>query len=109
MTLTAQLTAAAAVPLSAIAGGRIGGIIATATNPDWIGPLLGPLGALAGTLLAIRWLLARLDKSEARHEARDAERERNMQTLIALTVQNQEVINQNSIVLREVKSTITKP
>jgi len=108
--MTAHTTlSAAAVPLSAIAGSKIGAFLATTdTTPSWAAGLLGPIGALVGTLLAIRWLLARLDKSEAKHDAREVERDRNFQTLVTLTVQNQEIIEQNSSVLRDVKTKLEK-
>ena len=62
--------------------------------------------ALVGTLLAIRWLLKRLDRAETKADARDAERDKNLQLIAAMTVQNQAIIAQNSEVLADVKIAI---
>jgi ABC-type enterochelin transport system ATPase subunit len=101
---------AAAVPLSALLGSKMGIYLSTASPslPDWLTPLLGPAGALIGTLLAIRWLLARLDRVEAKAEKRDAERDANMTLICTIAVQNQEVIEQNSSTLQDVKAVIQK-
>jgi len=109
MTSIQTTVAAAAVPLVAVFGQKTGLYIAAAAGPempDWVAPLLGPAGALIGTLLAIRWLLTRLDRVEAKSEKRDAERDANMTLLTTLTVQNQQVIEQNSEALTEVKEII---
>ena len=101
---------AATVPLSALLGSKMGAYLSTAATglPEWITPLLGPAGALVGTLLAIKWLLARLDRVEAKAEARDAERDANMKLITTIAVQNQNVIEQNSETLQEVKAIIQK-
>ena len=107
MTIIHNSIAAAAVPLSAVAGSKIGAYMAQVTElPSWLTPLLGPAGALGGTLLAIRWLLARLDKAETKADARDAERDKNLALIATMVVQNQSVIEQNSEVLSEVKDAI---
>jgi predicted acylesterase/phospholipase RssA len=109
MTITTHTLAAATVPLTAIAGSKLGSLIASAGHaPDWLSPLLGPAGALFGTVLAVRWLLKRLDKSEAKHEVRDDERIRSFEQLVKLTVQGQQIIEQNSAVLAEVKEALRK-
>lgn len=102
-------TAGACVPLSAIAGGKIAWYIGEVTDlPNWAGSLLGPLGALAGTIIAIRWLLARLDKAETKADLRDKERDANLTLIAQMTMQNQTVISQNSVILSEVKDAIEK-
>ncbi len=109
MNIIHNTIAAACVPLTAVFGSKIGTYIAQTTPlPDWLGPLLGPIGALVGTLLAIKWLLARLDKAENKAEARDIERDKNLTLIATLTAQNQAVIEQNSEVLADVKTAITK-
>lgn len=107
MTIITNTIAAATVPLSAVAGSKVGSYIAdTASLPAWAASIMGPVGALVGTLLAIRWLLARLDKAETKADKRDAERDSNLALIASMTVQNQQVIEQNSEVLSEVKSAI---
>ena len=97
------------VPLSALFGGKTGMLIAQVDiMPDWASHILGPLGALAGTILAIRWLLARLDKAELKADTRDKERDANLTLIAQMTMQNQTVISQNSEILHEVKSAIEK-
>ena len=109
MNIIHHTVSAAVVPLSAMLLGKAGGFVAQTTPlPDWLSPLLGPIGALVGTLLAIRWLLARLDKAETKAEARDDERAKNFAILATMTTQNQAVIEQNSEVLAEVKTAIAK-
>lgn len=109
MNIIHNTIAAACVPLTAVFGSKIGSYIAqTATLPDWAGPLLGPIGALVGTLLAIKWLLARLDKAENKAEQRDIERDKNLAMIATMTAQNQAVIEQNSEVLSDVKNAIAK-
>jgi ABC-type enterochelin transport system ATPase subunit len=109
MTILTNTVAAATVPLSAVAGGKVGVYLASADIvPAWASSMLGPAGALVGTLLAIRWLLARLDKAEAKADKRDAERDTNLALIASMTVQNQQVIEQNSELLQDVKQAIEK-
>ena len=109
MNIVHNTVAAACVPLAAILTSKLGNYAAqTATLPDWIGPLLGPIGALVGTLLAIKWLLDRLDKAESKAEQRDIERDKNISMIATMTSQNQAVIEQNSELLSEVKIAIEK-
>jgi hypothetical protein len=107
MTIIHNTIAAACVPLTAIFGSKIGNYVATTHPiPDWLMPLLGPAGALVGTLLAIRWLLTKLDKAEAKADLRDIERDKNLTMIATMTTQNQTVIEQNSEVLAEVKEAV---
>ena len=107
MNIVTQIISVAVVPLSAAALAKAGGFIAEATPlPDWLSPLIGPVGALTGTLIAIRWLLERLDKAEVKNEHRDEERAKNMAMIATMTLQNQAVIEQNSEVLVEVKNAL---
>ena len=109
MNIIHNTIAAACVPLTAVFGSKIGNYIATTTPlPEWIAPLLGPVGALIGTLLAIKWLLTRLDKAENKAEQRDIERDKNLAMIATMTAQNQIVIEQNSEVLADVKNALTK-
>jgi hypothetical protein len=59
-------------------------------------------------LFALRWLVARLDKSESKFEQRDLERDANFKKLVEITAQNHQVIAQNSDILREVKEHLTR-
>ena len=109
MNIIHNTIAAACVPLTAVFGSKIGSYVAqTVALPEWAGPLLGPIGALIGTLLAIKWLLARLDKAETKAEQRDIERDKNLTMIATMTAQNQIVIEQNSEVLADVKNALTK-
>jgi ABC-type enterochelin transport system ATPase subunit len=106
--LVQHTISAAAVPLTAVASSKAMTYIADATNalPAWVAPFVGPVGALVGTLIAIKWLLARLDKAEKKADARELERDKNMTLLATLTVQSQTIIEQNSQVLEDVKKAI---
>lgn len=109
MDIIPHTISAACVPLTAVFGSKIGNYVAqTLPVADWLTPLLGPLGALSGTLLAIKWLLTRLDKAEQKADVRDQERDKNLQLIASMTVQNQAVIEQNSEVLSDVKHAIEK-
>lgn len=109
MTIIHNTIAAACVPLTAVFGSKLGNYVAQTTQlPEWLSPLLGPIGALSGTLLAIKWLLARLDKAETKAEQRDIERDKNLTMIATMTAQNQIVIEQNSEVLADVKNALTK-
>ena len=109
MTIIHNTIAAACVPLTAVFGSKIGSYVAQTTQlPEWLSPLLGPIGALSGTLLAIKWLLARLDKAETKAEQRDVERDKNLTMIATMTAQNQAIIEQNSEVLADVKTAISK-
>lgn len=109
MTIIHNTIAAACVPLTAVFGSKLGNYVAQTTQlPEWLSPLLGPIGALSGTLLAIKWLLARLDKAETKAEQRDIERDKNLTMIATMTAQNQLVIEQNSEVLADVKNALTK-
>ena len=109
MTLTTHTLSTATVLVSGMAGGKIA-TLATQTleMPEWLRVFTGPMGALGAALFALRWLVARLDKSESKFEQRDLERDQNFQKLIEITAQNHQVIAQNSDILREVKDRISK-
>ena len=109
MNIIENTLSAAVVPLSGVMLSKAGNFVAqTIPLPEWVQPLLGPVGALLGTLVAIRWLLTRLDKAETKSEVRDAERDRNFQVIATMTAQNQVVIQQNSELLSDVKTAIEK-
>ena len=108
MSITSHTLSAATVMLSSVAGGKLASITAESFQmPEWLQILTGPLGALGAALFALRWLVARLDKSESKFEQRDLERDQNFQKLIEITAQNHQVIAQNSDILREVKERIS--
>lgn len=67
--------------------------------PPWLAPLLGPAGALVGLVVALRWMAGRLERSESRYDAREAERDADRKALIT-------VVEQNSNVIREVSAAI---
>ena len=69
--------------------------------PDWIKLLLGPMGALIGLIVALWWMVQRLNKAEKRFEERDKERDADRRALIL-------VVEQNSQALREVGTVITR-
>lgn len=109
MTIVPNTIAAAVIPLSAVAGSKCANYLGQAGHSsEWITPLLGPMGALVGTLLAIRWLLGRLDKAEVKADTREAERDKNLTLIAAMTVQNQTIIEQNSRVLADVELAIRR-
>ena len=109
MSIVTNTLAAAAVPLSAVAGGKAAAYLAQSAHmPDWASSAIGPAGALGGTVLAIRWLLARLDKAEAKADQRDIERDANLALIASMTVQNQQVIEQNSAAMAEFKAVAEK-
>jgi hypothetical protein len=109
MTITTHTLSAATVMLSGVAGGKLASITAESLEmPEWLQILTGPLGALGAALFALRWLVARLDKSESKFEARDIERDKQFVQLVEITSQNHRVIEQNSDILREVKDRISK-
>ena len=109
MTITTHTLSAATVMLSGVAGGKLASITAESLQmPEWLQILTGPLGALGAALFALRWLVARLDKSESKFEARDIERDKQFVQLVEITSQNHRVIEQNSDILREVKDRISK-
>jgi hypothetical protein len=109
MTLTTHTLSAATVMLSGVAGGKLASITAESLQmPEWMQILTGPLGALGAALFALRWLVARLDKSESKFEQRDIERDKQFVQLVEITTQNHRVIEQNSDILREVKDRISK-
>jgi hypothetical protein len=108
MTITTHTLSAATVMLSGVAGGKLASITAESFQmPQWLQILTGPLGALGAALFALRWLVARLDKSESKFEQRDLERDKQFQQLVEITSQNHRVIEQNSDILREVKDRIS--
>ena len=108
MTITTHTLSAATVMLSGVAGGKLASITAESFQmPEWLQILTGPLGALGAALFALRWLVARLDKSESKFEQRDLERDKQFQQLVEITSQNHRVIEQNSDILREVKDRIS--
>ena len=85
--------------LSTAAAGFLGskilpllGEIAPSEVPTWMQYLLGPLGALAGMIVAIWWLSTRLDKAELKADKRETERDEDRKTLILALEKNSNVI-----------------
>lgn len=71
--MTDHLYALGAIAVSGatIAGSSMSHMVADATGvavPDWLGIILGPLGSVACLVIALKWLAARVDKSEQRTE-----------------------------------------
>ena len=61
--------------------------------PDWIRVLLGPLGALIGLIIALWWMVQRLNKAEKRFEERDKERDSDRRALILVVEQNSQALH----------------
>lgn len=110
----------ATVPLALLIGNMFGAVVAnTAPVPEWATPILGSLGALVFAVLAVKWLIGRLEKQEEKSEAREAvidakeaerskERDGHLRTIAEMTVQNHAIISQNSDMLRETKHALEK-
>lgn len=105
--MTDQLSTTAAgvsAMASSIFGAKLLPMLAQATNapmPQWMGWLLGPLGALIGMIFAVWWLAGRLNRAELKADKREEERDADRKTLIT-------VVEQNSAVIREVSDAINK-
>ena len=109
MTLTAHTLSTATVIVSGLAGGKIATLATQSLQmPDWFQIISGPLGALAAAVFAVRWLITRLDRNEAKFDSRDRERDAQFEQLVGITVQNHRIIEQNSEILREVKEHLSK-
>jgi hypothetical protein len=91
---------AAVVPLAAYCSGTAARYLGqTADMPEWVKPLLGPLGTLVGAILAIAWLIRRLDRSEEREVVRQKERDEMLRAVIECTHQSTKAVEQNSQIL----------
>lgn len=105
--MTSQLATVAggiSTMAAGMAGSKLLPLIADAVTdplPVWMQYLLGPLGALAGMIVAIWWLSQRLNKAEAKAEKREDERDADRKILIT-------ALDQNSTALREVSSVISR-
>jgi hypothetical protein len=104
--------AAGSTLLSAIAGSKLGLMIANAMPmPEWMQWLLGPFGALIGVLLALVWMSKRLnaaeDREETRRKEREAERTNNQDILIALVKDSNQVTTTATEVMRDVRETLS--
>lgn len=105
--------AAVSTMLAAIAGSKIGILIANVANnsmPEWMSWALGPFGALIGVVIALRWMAVRLATSEAREEKRrqerDEDRKATQETLIALVKDTNTVTTSAVEVMRAVNTTL---
>lgn len=103
--------AAGSTLLSAVAGSKLGLMIANTTPmPEWMQWLLGPFGALIGVLLALVWMSKRLNIAEVREEERrkerEAERAKNQETIITLLKDSNHITVTAVEVMRDVKSTL---
>lgn len=105
--------AAVSTMLAAIAGSKVGILIANVANsamPEWMQWALGPFGALIGVVIALRWMAVRLATSEAREEhrkqERDADRKSMQETLIALVKETNSVTTSAVEVMRAVNTTL---
>jgi hypothetical protein len=103
--------AAGSTLLSAIAGSKVGLMIANVTPmPEWMQWLLGPFGALIGVVLALVWMSKRLNTAEDREEKRrlerEAERTKNQETIIALLKDSNQVTTTATEVMRDVRQTL---
>lgn len=69
--------------------------------PGWLKGLLGPMGALVGMIIVIKWLTARLDKSEEKRDRRQEQYDEQMVELVKLGVRCSDVIEQNNRLLEK--------
>jgi hypothetical protein len=105
--------AAGSTLLSAVAGSKVGLMIANTTPmPEWMQWLLGPFGALVGVLMALVWMGKRLnlaeDREEERRKEREVERSKNQDTIISLLKDSNQVTTTAVEVMRDVKRTLEK-
>jgi hypothetical protein len=49
--------------------------VTSAPMPEWMTWLVGPLGALAGLIIALMWMNKRLDRTESKAEAKETARD----------------------------------
>jgi hypothetical protein len=64
---------------ASLLGSKTTRMLADVTNapmPDWMTWLVGPLGALVGLVIALKWMSARLDRTEAKSEAKELARDK---------------------------------
>ena len=104
-----NLTSSIAVIVAGIFGSKVSAFVADIAAeivqvpmPAWMAGLQGSFGALIGLAIGLVWMSKRLDKTEAKADAREAERDADRKNLIT-------VIEQNSTVLRDVKTFIARP
>jgi hypothetical protein len=82
--------------------------------PSGMAQLIGPMGALVGLVIALKWMTGRLNKSEDKYEARQmiiekrdeskqVERDSQMKAIVALATETKDVIWQNSKAIEEFK------
>jgi flagellar biogenesis protein FliO len=103
-TIIDNITAGLSAVASAVLGSQFLPILGEATAPEmpqWMQWLMGPLGALVGMVLAIWWLSNRLTKAETKADNREDERDADRKAMIS-------IVEQNSVVLRDVKDVIAK-
>jgi hypothetical protein len=81
--------------------------------PSWIKYILGPLGALVGMIIAIKWLTSRLDKAEQKIEKREDERDNDRKLLMGLIEKTNstldktnEKLTENTVVLTSAQKAI---
>lgn len=103
--LETVITGFIAVAASAM-GSKTARMIADVTNapmPDWMTWLVGPLGALVGLIIALKWMSARLDKAEQKadqkEQARDKEQREERDRLIV-------ALERSTVAMDSVKSVI---
>jgi hypothetical protein len=67
--------------------------------PVWLTPLLGPLGTLVGAVIAITWLIRRLDRAEEREAVRQKEHDDMLRAVIECSLRSTTAVEQNSQIL----------
>jgi hypothetical protein len=79
MTYQFETVATGLLAVSASAVGaksaRLVAEVTSAPMPEWMTWLVGPIGALAGLVLALIWMNKRLDRTEAKAEAKETARD----------------------------------
>jgi hypothetical protein len=71
------------------------------TPDEWLRMILGPGGALVGTLIAIRWLVKRLDGAEEREGKKEQERAHREAEQAAQRVALLEKVIENGVATRQ--------
>lgn len=105
--------AASSTLLAGIAGSKVGTVIADTAQgsmPIWMEWALGPFGALVGVLMALVWIVKRLNAAETREEERRKEREIDrkltQETLISLVRETNSVTTSAVEVMRAVNKAV---
>ena len=101
-TAVTAVTAVTGTMFGSQVGTTIGAVTADVSAtplPEWFQLMIGPVGAVVGLIVALRWMTHRLDLQEKKYESREEERDNDRKMMI-------ETLANSTVIMRDTRNAV---